>query len=95
MEIGEYEVLPVVDEIPVVCGVHATDPRRRMWHWLGKVKTAAQMVAIPCLLYGHPLLGLDLAWWGTRLIEVAAVLTVWSMFYYLRKAWPVIKERQS
>ncbi len=38
MEIGEYEVLPVVNEIPVVCGVHATDPRRRMWHWLGKVK---------------------------------------------------------
>jgi predicted TIM-barrel enzyme len=38
MEIGEYEVLPVVKEIPVICGVHATDPRRRMWHWLGKVK---------------------------------------------------------
>jgi len=38
MEIGEYEVLPVVDEIPVICGVHATDPRRRMWHWLGQVK---------------------------------------------------------
>ena len=38
MEIGEYEVLPIVDEIPVICGVHATDPRRRMWHWLGQVK---------------------------------------------------------
>jgi predicted TIM-barrel enzyme len=38
MEIGEFEVLPVVNEIPVICGVHATDPRRRMWHWLGKVK---------------------------------------------------------
>jgi predicted TIM-barrel enzyme len=38
MEIGEYEVLPVVEEIPVICGVHCTDPRRRMWHWLGKVK---------------------------------------------------------
>ena len=38
MEIGEYEVLPVVNDIPVICGVHATDPRRRMWHWLGKVK---------------------------------------------------------
>ena len=37
MEIGEYEVLPVVNEVPVICGVHATDPRRRMWHWLGKV----------------------------------------------------------
>jgi predicted TIM-barrel enzyme len=38
MEIGEYEVLPVVEEVPVICGVHATDPRRRMWHWLGQVK---------------------------------------------------------
>ena len=38
MEIGEYEVLPTVKEIPVICGVHATDPRRRMWHWLGRVK---------------------------------------------------------
>ncbi len=38
MEIGEYEVLPVVEECPVICGVHATDPRRRMWHWLLKVK---------------------------------------------------------
>lgn len=38
MEIGEFEVLPVVEEIPVICGVHGTDPRRRMWHWLLKVK---------------------------------------------------------
>lgn len=38
MEIGEYEVLPVVEEIPVICGVHCTDPRRRMWHWLQQVK---------------------------------------------------------
>ena len=38
MEIGEHEVLPVVEEIPVICGVHASDPRRRMWHWLRQVK---------------------------------------------------------
>src|SRR5215467_7432266 len=38
MEIGEYEVLPIVEEVPVICGVHATDPRRRMWHWLLQVK---------------------------------------------------------
>ncbi|TDB59530.1 phosphoenolpyruvate hydrolase family protein [Arundinibacter roseus] len=38
MEIGEFEVLPVVDEIPVICGVHGSDPRRRMWHHLLKVK---------------------------------------------------------
>lgn len=38
MEIGEHEVLPVVKDVPVICGVHATDPRRRMWHWLLQVK---------------------------------------------------------
>ncbi len=38
MEIGEFEVLPIVQEVPVICGVHATDPRRRMWHWLLRVK---------------------------------------------------------
>src|SRR5436853_6555460 len=38
MEIGEHEVWPVVEEVPVICGVHATDPRRRMWHWLLQVK---------------------------------------------------------
>ncbi len=38
MEIGEYEVLPVVEEIPVICGVYASDPRRRIWHHLLKVK---------------------------------------------------------
>src|SRR5205085_3820167 len=35
---GEHEVRPIVEEIPVICGVHATDPRRRMWHWLLQVK---------------------------------------------------------
>src|SRR5439155_6341611 len=38
MEIGEFEVLPIVEEVPVICGVHATDPRRRIWHWLLRVK---------------------------------------------------------
>jgi len=38
MEIGEFEVLPVVQEIPVICGVHASDPRRRIWHHLLKVR---------------------------------------------------------
>ncbi|MCE7053423.1 phosphoenolpyruvate hydrolase family protein [Algoriphagus sp. AGSA1] len=38
MEIGEFEVLPIVEEIPVICGVHGSDPRRRIWHHLLKVK---------------------------------------------------------
>lgn len=38
LSIGEFEVLPVVEEVPVICGVHGSDPRRRMWHHLLKVK---------------------------------------------------------
>ncbi len=38
LSIGEFEVLPVGEEIPVICGVHGSDPRRRMWHHLLKVK---------------------------------------------------------
>ena len=63
-------------------------------HMLGKVKTAVQMVAIPFLLFDGRLLGLvDTRWWGTVLIWIAAVLTVWSMVYYLRKALPEIRQR--
>ena len=60
---------------------------------LGKIKTIAQMVAIPMLLYHGMLFGvIDTALWGNVLLWIAALLTVWSMFYYLRKAWPLIKE---
>lgn len=62
-------------------------------HWLGKFKTAAQMIAIPCLIYGQPAWGLPLDIIGQVLIVIAAVLTVWSMFYYLRRAWPVIASK--
>jgi cardiolipin synthase (CMP-forming) len=61
---------------------------------LGKIKTTAQMIAIPMLLYYDTLFGfIDTRLWGDLLLLVAAVLTVWSMFYYLRRAWPLIKER--
>jgi cardiolipin synthase len=60
---------------------------------LGKIKTIAQMIAIPMLLYHGMLFGvIDTVLWGQGLLWIAALLTVWSMFYYLRKAWPLIKE---
>jgi len=60
---------------------------------LGKVKTIAQMVAIPMLLYYDDLFGIiDTRIWGMWLLILAAVLTVWSMLYYLKRAWPLIKE---
>jgi len=63
-------------------------------HMLGKVKTTVQMIAIPFLLYDGPLFGaLDTGTWGRWLIWVAAILTVWSMAYYLQKALPEIRRR--
>jgi CDP-diacylglycerol--glycerol-3-phosphate 3-phosphatidyltransferase len=57
--------------------------------FIGKLKTVSQMVAIPLLLYDDWLFDtIDCRWWGTILISVAAVLTVVSMLYYLRKALP-------
>jgi cardiolipin synthase (CMP-forming) len=56
--------------------------------YVGKLKTAAQMTAIPLLLYNAPLLSIDLRFIGGVLIYVAAVLTLWSMGYYLHRAMP-------
>jgi CDP-diacylglycerol--glycerol-3-phosphate 3-phosphatidyltransferase/cardiolipin synthase len=62
--------------------------------FIGKLKTVSQMVAIPLLLFHERLLGLDCQWLGTILINVAAVLTVLSMLYYLRKALPYAAVRE-
>jgi cardiolipin synthase (CMP-forming) len=63
-------------------------------HLVGKVKTGVQMVAIAFLLYDGLFLGLiDTRLWGTVLIWASAVLTVWSMVYYLKKAIPEIRAR--
>ena len=63
-------------------------------HMLGKLKTTVQMVAIPFLLYDGMVWGvLDTGVWGVWLIWLAAVLTVWSMVYYLQKALPEIRAR--
>ncbi len=63
-------------------------------HMLGKLKTVVQMVAIPFLLYDGALFDvIDTRLWGTGFIYIAAVLTIWSMVYYLRKAIPEIRAR--
>jgi CDP-diacylglycerol--glycerol-3-phosphate 3-phosphatidyltransferase len=56
--------------------------------FIGKIKTTAQMIAIPLLLYHDSLGPIDAMRWGTWLLGGAAVLTLWSMVYYLRMAWP-------
>jgi cardiolipin synthase (CMP-forming) len=61
---------------------------------LGKAKTVAQMTAIPFLLYDGHLFGvIDTRIWGYWLLLLSAVLTVWSMVYYLRKAIPEIRAK--
>ena len=57
--------------------------------FLGKLKTTSQMVAIPLLLY-HEKIGenFNSQEVGTWLIYLAAVLTLWSMAYYLKVAIP-------
>ena len=62
-------------------------------HMLGKLKTSVQMLAIPFLLYDGVIYGVDTGRWGHWLIWLAAVLTVWSMVYYLQKAIPEIRAR--
>jgi len=63
-------------------------------HMLGKLKTTVQMIAIPFLLFDGVLFGvIDTRWWGTVLIWIAAVLTIWSMVYYLQKALPEIRAK--
>jgi CDP-diacylglycerol--glycerol-3-phosphate 3-phosphatidyltransferase len=63
-------------------------------HMLGKVKTTVQMIAIPFLLFDGVLFGvINTHVWGTWLIWISAILTVWSMIYYLQKAIPEIRAR--
>jgi CDP-diacylglycerol--glycerol-3-phosphate 3-phosphatidyltransferase/cardiolipin synthase len=60
---------------------------------LGKVKTTFQMLAIVFLLYHEPLLSMPVDKLGTLLIYLAALLTLWSMVYYLMLAMPQITKK--
>ena len=59
--------------------------------FIGKVKTAAQMTAIIALLLFEPVLGIPTALLGTIALWVAAILTLWSMFHYLRLSAPHLR----
>ena len=80
--------------MPRSIDVRMSPPAAGLRAMLGKVKTVVQMIAIPFLLYHGTLFGLiDTQFWGTVLIIVSAVLTIWSMVYYLQKALPEIRAR--
>ena len=96
--VGEGRVLPFIAVI--IIGREIAISALREWmakigrsrsvavSFLGKVKTTCQMVAIVLLLYHDRLLGLSAQAIGTLLIYVAALLTLWSMGYYMRRALP-------
>ena len=60
---------------------------------LGKLKTIVQMTAISLLIFREPLLGLPIFLIGEWLLGVAAALTLWSGWDYLRAAWPSMRKR--
>lgn len=59
---------------------------------LGKIKTVSQMVALGFLIYHEPLYGLPVYGIGLGLIYIAAILTLVSMYQYLKHAWPDLRE---
>lgn len=60
--------------------------------WVGKAKTAVQMVAIFMLLAQPADFSSWWVWLGYILLYVAAGLTLWSMIAYVKAAWPTLKE---
>jgi cardiolipin synthase (CMP-forming) len=61
---------------------------------LGKFKTTAQLTAIIALLLWEPVIpGVSTQMLGQGALFIAAVLTIWSMFYYLRRAAPYMDRR--
>ena len=60
-------------------------------NWMGKVKTAVQMLAIPMLLYHDPIGSFDCQYWGSWMITLAAIQTFISMVYDLKQAWPQLR----
>lgn len=62
---------------------------------LGKFKTIFQMTAISLLLYKHDLFGIPVVLIGELLLYLAAALTLWSMWEYLRAAWPVMSRPEN
>ncbi len=89
MEIGEFEVLPVVEEIPVICGVHGSDPRRRMWHHLLKVKemgfSGVNNFPTHCIVDGHFRQVLEETGMGfakeVEMIRLATMMDLFSIVY--------------
>ena len=63
--------------------------------WMAKVKTVAQMLAIVFLLIGDPIEAISCRLIGELLLYVAVLLTLWTMYVYIRTAWPTLVAENS
>ncbi len=59
--------------------------------YVGKLKTAAQMIAITLLIYGQDIAGSPIYAIGLIALYAATLLTLWSMMQYLRAAWSALQ----
>jgi len=57
----------------------------------GKLKTILQMVGLGAMLWQFPQFGIPIYEIGQALLVIAAGLTLWSMFVYIRAAWPSLR----
>ncbi len=60
--------------------------------FVGKAKTTAQLFSLILMIYHEPFFGISMYQAGLVLFYVAAILTVYSMWVYLKAAWPIILE---
>lgn len=70
-----------------------SDSRGVAVSFVGKVKTTLQMIALIVLLAMGPQYGNPLVTLGYVLLYAAAGLTLWSMYLYLKVAWPDLSSR--
>jgi len=94
-----YVLIPVV----IIIGREITVSALREWmaevgernavkvSFVGKLKTAFQMISIGCLIFHNSLFGLPIFDIGIALLYVASALTISSMWSYLKAAWPIMK----
>lgn len=88
--IGRELTISALREWMAELGAH----KRVAVSWLGKSKTAAQMLAIVLLLYRFPVWVLPIYNIGIALLMIAAALTLWSMCLYLLAAWPELSRER-
>ena len=58
----------------------------------GKLKTILQMVGLGMMIWTYPFYGLPIYEIGMTLLILSAGLTLYSMFVYIRAAWPALRD---